>query len=1244
MKYIYKNIILSFILLLSSAFLLKAQNPITINVTNNDVGTLTQDICYSQSKNLVFAYGYKKLLVFDATNNNLLHTEDLSQYGEFEIDFKATEILKSQGFMFVDEAQNMMYCVTPQLNIIRLDISNPNDIQSSTVVSQDIPSVTSGPNILKWDQNKRRFYWAFGTSDGLFHIHVYHIDQQNSDPILIFSNNNVTGGIFDIAFTENSEPYNDVFYLSISGGVIAYDALNFTPLPIIDYPNEQTVKKFFVETTETNYKRLFCLPYDNASDQYGNITIINTETHLRETEVELGFDNVLTAAFFESTNDLILGTYPLSGHDIMIYNSHPPYNNKQILNTDSFNDHENHPYSMLFSNGGLFISKVHEIIKLTEQSGNYSFSVFETGFTNFYNKGIVSNSDNLFFINQVRSGIEKFVNQESSAFLQSGTMIYESLFFPDINDSNNNKVIFFSKLNHDHSTLVMVNANDYSNSTTYEFDKPIGDCIYNEYRNELLLVTYNQGITYLQVFNTLTSTFEDIENLDLSYCGEMYISPTKKLYITSNMKSDLDPVIKVINAIDYSHEINNEVIDLQQVSGSVMNVKADFTFNEVSKDVYFCMWPNSPNIDPSSPLNNYGIFAKFNALNVYEPLNTTYSHPKKLFWAQRQSRYPSYGDCFFIVNNADLIVWDCYTELEETTLNIENEKIFDIETNSEKNKVFVITNNAYTEINYVYSLDINNNFGTLAEFGNKGVTGLSYNPFSYQLMAYSRYDGNGNAGIFVFDPEASELEVNYTAFENKNLGWMADETRYEPIISYNTMTNKLFIPNGTHSNATVMDYVSRERLVLTPGSNWISIPRHLGNLGVNDDESWPTDQVFTQSTVENGFSELHMQHYYIYPNPPYNTLHTYADYVSNPEPIWTYSLDGYLADIYSPLGYKLEYIPGEQEKFLYLEGIVEDPETYIQLYQENMNWVGYFLPEEQDAFDALGTSVLSDLTEVWGENFYCYKRNGIIQDGPTYGSVTGTYWVCDKSDRTLHYGDMVSLTSMATTSFQWQNTGLPSKTELRPAVTYFEYIETMDYTPIIIELDYINNPIELGAYVDTVCVGAVALMPEDTAVILRAYLEEGYAAEDIVFQEYFGTKSSQNNVVSDYFVYNEKTHKFENHSLKGNFGNKLVYISFKTKSESSLENGLTNINIWPNPAHNKLNYNFYVENDGHLLISIYDISGKVVSVPYKEDCVKGSVIGNIELKDSMGNYLLPGIYFVKININNNITTKKLIVQ
>ena len=239
---------------------------------------------------------------------------------------------------------------------------------------------------------------------------------------------------------------------------------------------------------------------------------------------------------------------------------------------------------------------------------------------------------------------------------------------------------------------------------------------------------------------------------------------------------------------------------------------------------------------------------------------------------------------------------------------------------------------------------------------------------------------------------------------------------------------------------------------------------------------------------------------------------------------------------------------------------------------------------------------------------------------------------------------MVSLTSMATTSFQWQNSGIPSRQELRPAVTYFEYQETMDYTPIIIEHDYVNNPIELGAFIDTLCVGAVALMPEDTSVILRAYLEEGYAAEDIVFQEYFGTKSSQNSVVSDYLVYNEKTQQFENHSLKGNIGNKMVYISFKDKVKNGLEDGMPNIKIWPNPVHDQLNYNFYAENDGHLHISIYDISGKVVSIPFNEECIKGNVVGNIKLKDSSGNNLLPGIYFIKININDNITTKKIIVQ
>jgi hypothetical protein len=414
----------------------------------------------------------------------------------------------------------------------------------------------------------------------------------------------------------------------------------------------------------------------------------------------------------------------------------------------------------------------------------------------------------------------------------------------------------------------------------------------------------------------------------------------------------------------------------------------------------------------------------------------------------------------------------------------------------------------------------------------------------------------------------------------------------------------------------------------------------MGNSGTSGNESSPTEDVLNAQNFENDINTLKLEYYDINPVSLIST-YEYGDYNYGPPSSWNYYPDATNQDVFSVKGYKLDYSPNLENNYLYMSGNVKDPQTDIQLYESNMNWVGYFLPETQDAFDAINSSVLSNLTEIWTKNFYCYRRNGIIQDGPTHGNVGSTYWVCDKSDRSLHYADMVVLTSLSTTTFQWNNSGLYPNKELRPETSYYTYEETGDYTPIIIQMDYTNNPIELGAFIDTTCVGSVALLPEDTAVILKAYLN-GNPAEDVVFQEYFGTKSSGSNIKDDYSIFNKNTGKFEKKLLKANTGSELVYISFKNKGLNSDKLNNSTFNCWPNPLGETLNYSLTLNDDSNVDIGLFDLNGSRIGTVYSGFIQKGFTDGNINLKKN-GINIKPGVYLLKCKINNSITTKKLIV-
>ena len=227
---------------------------------------------------------------------------------------------------------------------------------------------------------------------------------------------------------------------------------------------------------------------------------------------------------------------------------------------------------------------------------------------------------------------------------------------------------------------------------------------------------------------------------------------------------------------------------------------------------------------------------------------------------------------------------------------------------------------------------------------------------------------------------------------------------------------------------------------------------------------------------------------------------------------------------------------------------------------------------------------------------------------------------------------------------QWQNTGNVPRDKTRPEAEYFTCSETPDYTPMTIELDYDSNPLELGAFVNDICVGAVALMPEDTVVFMRAYLD-GASPDSVVFQDWYGNKSSGKNIIREYSVLNKRTGIYERRAIKGNPGNNIIRVSFKKGEpvKNADEMQATNIEIWPNPASASVKFSFSTNGENAFSIKLLDISGRDIGLLAKGKTNKGHNSGRLVLNNVTGNSLKPGIYFLKIEIGNTINIKKLVI-
>ncbi|MCF6341682.1 MAG: T9SS type A sorting domain-containing protein, partial [Bacteroidales bacterium] len=458
---------------------------------------------------------------------------------------------------------------------------------------------------------------------------------------------------------------------------------------------------------------------------------------------------------------------------------------------------------------------------------------------------------------------------------------------------------------------------------------------------------------------------------------------------------------------------------------------------------------------------------------------------------------------------------------------------------------------------------------------------------------------------------------------------------------------KAFFPNGMHSSVSVVNFAGgNEPLALTPGPNWISIPRLENNSGTYYMQADTIPDVFNNNRFAIPNNTLELEHNRVKPTEeiPYASGWEYisSEWHFVPE-------DSDNQNAFSYRGYILELLP-DGNNTLYMKGQIKDPATTFPLYKDKKNWIGYFLVQEQDVFDALADH-LDSITEIWHRNYYCYRPYGNdIIFGPEGGGVYppgGPEWACTNSQHTIKYGEMIKVHPVGDLTgedaFYWSTGSNEPPRESRSDATYYSYTETASYKPIVIELDTTQNPEEIGAFVNDTCVGACSVIEADTAVILMAYLD-GRSADSIVFREYSSAKSSGRKTISSYLVFNDERGLFEKRSINTREGNERVLVSFKNRKVEKVNKPELDFRIWPNPTSDRLYYSFTLDEGTFVRITLFDITGKLMAEPFYDEIQAGSTRGEIQLKTISGEKLKPGIYLVKLRAGQWLETKKVIVK
>lgn len=502
---------------------------------------------------------------------------------------------------------------------------------------------------------------------------------------------------------------------------------------------------------------------------------------------------------------------------------------------------------------------------------------------------------------------------------------------------------------------------------------------------------------------------------------------------------------------------------------------------------------------------------------------------------------------------------------------------------------------------------------------NEIILSAAYNPVNDLLYLHTlRYDWDMtfNNEIRVRSYRVSDFQMDQDIYLEQNHiknSWVCSQKER---MAFDDNGDKLYIPNLGLGNISIIQCASDQILLKPETINWISFPR------LDRDNN---DPVLAQPVLEN--IDPFPDHLSMTNLPPQEEEEITIEYTNNQ---WIVSG---LTHIQSTRGYKLE-TSNTELSFLPMEGTQLDPAYPISIYEGYENWVGYYPTWQQDPFDALA-DVLDELTLIKHHDWACVKEWGYI---PPDGNLK-PYWIC-WNKKPLKYADMVVLETTEDVTFQWGD-GASGPNHDMLSTEYFSFDEKPDYTPIFIDLDSTDNPLEIGAFIADSCIGASVVEEGDTLVMIRGYMPDDTAGE-ITFQEYYGATKSASGSIGDYYVLNTERHVREKRIIHSGENKKYYHVSFKNdNSKVEMINPLI-LSVYPNPYQDHSRIDYFIPRSSRVKFEIIDVFGRKVSETLTGDMAAGHY--TMMLEDMNTNSIPAGIYLVRMSACGNTVIKKILIN
>jgi hypothetical protein len=1011
-----------------------------------------------------------------------------------------------------------------------------------------------------------------------------------------------------------------------------------------------------------------------------------------------GPDDLVLCYSPDIEDHLISGDDP---SDVAIYRSNPnlayvllpPYFLTEPISLISNYD-INTPFKLIQtgeSNPTILIGKKDGISKIV-YNGSYHTDQVISAESNYFINGLRDNQyGKSFIVNSVANGIEVFNNNLERQSIPMGFPVYNI-----VGNGDGSKLYFFNTLQANNTGLYVyengasVNVN-YDEDYNKHIEKSIGDCIFNPFKNQFLISEYADfGPISPAIVKVLAAdgnnsfvqniTLADNNGAHYQFPKEMFISPEGKLYVMVNMHMNINENPPVVYILEFSADdqgsvpaysfLNKYQIELPVVVGDYDCYAAHFSYNPTNRLSYVSVSPTELTLDPYNtvvnsmfdflaPTDDYPVTGSFVKISNDPPPSINLYYPGKVICPDAE--YPDISTQFkgemYIIGN----VFCVYNVNTSTCSQPLTEKFNDITYSPYEDKMFAIRDvsgsNSSQRFFKVFSIYYENSILMFHEIESLTFPGqatcIKYNPYDGKVYIYKKIDdaklGAEQVKLLSFDPGTYNqmTSINCTFRDlNPELDHNPDHHFYfynitEPYLD--PIHNFAYFPNGANSSVTKMSFANStdEAIPLDPsGFTWLSFPRLLSRIPTN-----PTVNAVLQE-YETGVKNIVPFGYeqdssWLINLPPQYSHEVRSIYNGL---IWP-SVTG-LMNIDSKYGYKLRlyYNPEDppEKVWLHMHGTVLPATTQLTIYRRYDNWIGYWLYETQSPLDALPSSVLDQLTSIIAQNWTC-GRYSSLGDG---NGQPSSYWLCacHEGKAQLRYGDMVILRTVDGTSninFQWQRFGNPVTGRDRPETEHFLYTEQAEYAPYLIELDSTQLPKEIGAFVNDTCVGATAILPGDTLVLIPGYIE-GMSGE-VSFEMYYDSLKAASPAITEYFVENPKNLIRERRTIYTSEKQDYFLVSFKEKPGESYLSSIPGIMVIPNPATERCSVVFTLPQAGKTSIDIVDLFGRKLNTLLKGYLPAGNHRIEVNLRDTKGNKISEGVYLIQVNCGQFKGQSKLIL-